>query len=56
MAPGKTKGKQEQIWKDLPILISVHDGRYDGVYVGRGADEEEDNEEKRLKVEDGCLG
>lgn len=39
----------------LPFLVAVHDGWEYGVQVGRGADEEEDDQEQALEVEEGRL-
>lgn len=35
-----------------PLLVVVHEGREDGVHVGARADQEEDDEEKRLEIEE----
>lgn len=37
---------------DIPVLVPVHQSRKDIVRVGASADEEEDDQEKRLKVEE----
>ncbi len=41
--------------QNAPVLVVVHDSRYELVHVGAGADEEEEDEEERLEVEEGRL-
>lgn len=35
----------------LPMLVSIHDPRHDGVGICARADDEEDNQEERLEIE-----
>lgn len=41
--------------EDVPIFVTVHDPREDVVRVCAGADEKEDDQEERLKIEEGGL-
>jgi hypothetical protein len=36
---------------NIPMLVAIHDAWHDRVGVGTGADDEEDHEKERLKVE-----
>ena len=55
MGEKKVRGRGGKERISVPILVSVHYTRYQGVDVCGCADEEEDDEEEGLEVEDCCL-
>lgn len=53
--PGREKESQGIKRTSLPILIPIHNRWEQRMYIGAGADEQEDDEQEALEVEKGGL-